>query len=140
MSVFFDLESAYDTTWKCGIMSDLHDCGLRGRLAFFINAFLDNRLFSVRVGSTLSDPHEQEMGVPQGSILSVTLFSLKINSIVKEVSPGVECSLYVDDFLICYRSKHMKTIERRLQKCLNKLQTWSGENGFTFSETKTKCN
>jgi len=43
------------------------------------------------------------MGVPQGSILSVTLLGLKINSIVKAISPGVECSLYVDDFLICYR-------------------------------------
>jgi len=43
---------------------------------------------------------DQEMGVPQGSVLSVTLFALKINSIVKAISPGVECSLYVDDFLI----------------------------------------
>ena len=46
---------------------------------------------------------------PQGSILSVTLFGLKINSVVKAISPGVECSLYVDDFLICYRSKHNYT-------------------------------
>ena len=44
------------------------------------------------------------MGVPQGSILSVTLFGLKINSIVKAISPVVECSLYVDDF---YRAMHM---------------------------------
>jgi len=27
---------------------------------------------------------------------------LKINSVVKAISPGVECSLYVDDFLSCY--------------------------------------
>ena len=27
LSVFFDLESAYDTTWTYGIMSDLHDFG-----------------------------------------------------------------------------------------------------------------
>ena len=41
----------------------------------------------------------QEMGVPQGSILSVTLFSVKINSITQCLKPGVDCSLYVDDFL-----------------------------------------
>ena len=41
---------------------------------------------------------EQEMGIPQGCILSVTLFCLKINSIVKTLLPDTECSLYVDDF------------------------------------------
>ena len=139
VSVFFDLESAYDTTWKYGIMNDLHDFGIRGRLAYFISAFLNKRQFRVRVGDTFSNPHEQEMGVPQGSILSVTLFSVKINNIVKSVSPGVECFLYVDDFCICYRSKHMHTIERQLQQVLNNLSKWSSENGFKFSKTKTKC-
>ena len=33
---------------------------------------------------------QQEMGVPQSSILSVALFALKINSIVKTLSQGVE--------------------------------------------------
>ena len=45
--------------------------------------FLKDRYFKVRVGSTCSDSHPQEMGVPQGSILSVTLFSVKINSITQ---------------------------------------------------------
>ena len=139
VSVFFDLESAYDTTWKYGIMNDLYDFGIRGRLAHFISAFLTDRQFKVRVGNTYSDHHEQEMGVPQGCILSVTLFSVKINNIIKAVCPGVECFLYVDDFCICYRSKHMHTIERKLQQVLNNLQKWSDENGFKFSKSKTKC-
>ena len=84
-------------------------------------------------------PREQEMGVPQGSILSVTLFSVKINNVVKSVCTGVECFLYVDDFCICYRSKHMHTIERQLQQVLNNLSKWSKENDFKFSKTKTKC-
>ena len=79
------------------------------------------------------------MGVRQGSILSLTLFSVKINNIVKSVCPGVECFLYVDDFCICYRSKHMHTIERQLQQVLNNLSKWSSENGFQFSKTNTKC-
>ena len=89
-AVFFDLEKAYDTTWKYGIMRDLDNFGLKGRLLIFINNFLSNRNFKVRVGSTLSDLKDQEMGVPQGSILSVTLFSIKINNIVKCLNPGVD--------------------------------------------------
>ena len=138
-AVFFDLEKAYDTTWKYGIMRDLNDFGLKGRLPNFIDNFLSNRCFKVRVGTTLSDLQGQEEGVPQGSILSVTLFSIKINNIVKSLNPGVDCSLYVDDFLICYRSKHIHTIERQLQQCLNKIQKWALENGFKFSKTKTQC-
>jgi len=116
VAIFFDLEKAYDTTWKHGIMKDLFDVGLCGRLPMFIQGFLQNRQFQVRLGSDMSNVFKQEMGVPQGSILSVTVFALKINSIVKSLSPGVECSLYVDDFLICYRSKFVHIIERHLHQ------------------------
>jgi len=99
-AIFFDLEKAYDTTWKHGILKDLYDAGLRGKLPLFIAASLHDRQFRIRVGGMYSKPYEQETGVPQGSILSVTLFCLKINSIVKELPASVTCSLYVDDFLI----------------------------------------
>ena len=138
VAIFFDLEKAYDTTWKYGIMKDLHDIGLRGRLSNFISNFLSDRSFNVRIGSTLSDTFEQEQGVPQGSILSPTLFNIKINNIVKCVN-DTDSSLYVDDFGIFYKSKNMENIEFRLQRCLNKVETWATENSFKFSKTKTQC-
>jgi len=75
-SSLFDLEKAYERTWKFGIMRDLHDAGLRGRLPCFIENFLKNRKFCVRLNSCFSDQFDQEMGVPQGSILSVVLFDI----------------------------------------------------------------
>ena len=102
---YFDLEKAYDTSWKYGILRDLHDAGLRGRMPEFVGKFLTDESFHVRVGSCLSDAFTQEMGVPQGSILSVTLFLLQINSIIKCLPAGLRGSLYVDDFLICFRLK-----------------------------------
>ena len=45
--VFFDLEKANDTTWKYGIMRDLNDFGLKGRLPILIACFLSNRNFKV---------------------------------------------------------------------------------------------
>ena len=51
---------------------------------WFINVFpyflLSDRDFKVYVGNIYSDPYSQEAGVPQGSILFVTLFSLQMNS------------------------------------------------------------
>ncbi len=40
VSVFSDLEKAYDTTWKYGIMRDLHELGFPGKLPTFIENFL----------------------------------------------------------------------------------------------------
>ena len=78
--VFFDIEKAFDTTWKAGILRDLHNMGLRGNLPDFINNFLQNRQFQIKIGSTLSNWHLQEEGVSQGSIISPILFEIKINS------------------------------------------------------------
>jgi len=57
-AIFFELEKAYDTTWKFGILKDLHSAGLRGRLPLF-------RKCQVRVGGSYSKPSVQETGVPQ---------------------------------------------------------------------------
>ena len=139
VAVFFDLEKAYDTTWKYGILRDLHEFGVKGRLANFVESFLANRSIQVRVGSTLSDTFGLSQGVPQGSILSTTLFNIKINSIMNCLDPKTDGSLYVDDFCMCYRSTSMRTIERHLQQCINRIEDWALKNGFKFSKSKTQC-
>ena len=70
----------------------------------------------------MSEIYDQEEGVPQGSILVVTVF-ITINSIVKCLN-SVCWSLTslchsnghiemgnMDDFLLCYQSKHINTTE-----------------------------
>ena len=55
VAVFFDLEKAYDTTWRYGNTERPTHFGLRGRLSNFIKSFLEDRTIQVRIGSTLSD-------------------------------------------------------------------------------------
>ena len=43
VSIFVDLEKAYDTTWKYGMLKDLFDMGLKGKLPNFISNFLSDR-------------------------------------------------------------------------------------------------
>ena len=111
--------------------------GLRGNLPKFIKNFLSDRVFQVLLGTTLSGFYTQEEGVPQGAILSITLFNVKLNNIVKIIAPGVDCSLYVDDFVILFRSSTIAAIERKLQMTINDIIQWTLKNGFTVSPNKT---
>ena len=101
VAVFFHLEKAYDTTWKYGIVKHLKILWLEDRMPIFIQNFLQDRRFRVRMWEVFSEEKQQEMCVPQGSVLSVMLFNIIINNIVKNINNGTNCALYVDDFLIC---------------------------------------
>jgi hypothetical protein len=63
------------------------------------------------------------MGAPQGSMLSVTLFSIKVNSLAKVLN---------DNFLICFRVKNMNIIKGQLQLCLNKIENFAIVNGLSM--------
>ena len=81
--LYFDLEKAYDMTWRYGIMRDLRGIGLRVYMPKFIEHFLKNKTFKVRLQNICSNTHQQHNRVLLGSVLSVKLFALKINSIIK---------------------------------------------------------
>ena len=137
IGVFFDLEKAYDTTWRYGIVKQLYKMGICGNMIRFIQSFLSNRYLKVKVGNSISSPFLQEEGVPQGSVLSVTLFAVAINSILEEVSPPVKGSLFVDDLAVYVTSYDAVSACNFLQKSINKINKWANENGFKFSASKT---
>ena len=95
--------------------------GLCGRLLIFIKQFLSDRLLRVCVRSILSEACALEDGVPQGSIISVTLFAVAINSVICVLPDGVHSSLYVDDLSIFFSAARMPLIERKLQHSINRI-------------------
>ena len=129
-AVFFDLEGAYDTTWRHGILLKAFKYGIRGAMGFFLRNFLQERFFRVRVGNHFSERFLQENGVPQGGVLSVALFALAINDVGDALSPSIGRSLFVDDFAIWYSSLSTPAMERRLQMAVSSLERWARLNGF----------
>lgn len=117
LAVFFDLEKAYDTTWRYGILWDL---GIRGRMLNCLCDFLSNRTFQVRLGTVLSRIFVQDNGVPQGCILSTTLFIVKMNSINMVIPHTVMHSFYVDDLQIACCASNQSSCERQLHFTINK--------------------
>ncbi|GFV17018.1 probable RNA-directed DNA polymerase from transposon X-element [Trichonephila clavipes] len=138
VSIFFDIEKAYDRTWRYGILRTLFNFGFRGNLPTFIK-FLNFRTLRVKLGGTLSAPLTQAEGVPQGSILSVTFFICHISSILNILSPSIQASLYVDDLQISCEGSDMRMIERQLQTAVNNIIKWCDNNGHSISASKSCC-
>ena len=60
---FFFQENTNDTTWRYHILETLKDACFCGHLPKFIQGFLSNQRFTVKIGSTFSDEYIQHEGV-----------------------------------------------------------------------------
>ena len=111
-------------TWRHGIIRDLHSYGLRGKLLIYMKEFLRERFFRVKLNNFFSEERVQENGVPQGSVFSVLLFAIKINSLSTELTNSdqrLTISLFVDDLQISYRHADPNNVKTQLRRCLNKI-------------------
>ena len=136
IAVFFDLKKAYDTAWRRGILDKLHQFGLYGNLPIFIENFMSQRKIQVKVGTTYSAPRTIDEGIPQGSVLSCTLFAVAINDVISQIPPQVKASLYVDDLTI-YTSGSPRVAERQISITIKQLEDWCSRTGFQFCTLKT---
>ena len=122
-----DIERAFDMCPRWGILDRLHKMGLRGNLPTFIQNFLATRFFKVKVGSSLSDLHIQENGVPQGSVLSPTLFIIMLNDILPDPPADIKITFYADDVTIWIFSHLLRICLDQLQAALNMISNWTKE-------------
>ena len=78
---------------------DIHDTGLEGRMSKFFQNFLKPRSFKVKVNEVLCFAKVQTESIPQGSVVSPTVFIQKINKIVSKLPSDnrFQISLYMND-------------------------------------------
>ena len=57
---------------------------------------ISERWIKVRVGGSVSKSKQADLGIPQGRVLSVTLFLVAINSILGELGNEMDGSLFAD--------------------------------------------
>ena len=138
-AVLFDIEKAYDCTWRYHVMKMMKKAGLAGNIPEWICNFLDNRSFQVKFHRKLSKVFTLQNGLPQGSVLSCTLYLLAINNIVKHLPKEVQCTLYADDIIIYYSSRNLRHLERVLNQTIKKLLQWTRTVGIKLARSKTKA-
>ena len=134
LTVFFDMEKAYDTSWRYhNILHQLSSWGIKGNLGVFIQSFLSSRVFTVRLARTMSSSFTQHEGVPQGSVLLVStslLFLVAINGITSSLPIGVRASVYVDDFAIYTVGSSPLQLQWLLQTAISSTSSWPTDQAW----------
>lgn len=137
LAVFFDIEKAYDTMWKEGLLIQLHMVGVEGRVFNWIKDFLFGRAIQVRIGSEMSNKYIVDNGTPQGSVIKPVAVYYYVNDVFSQIGPDMGKSLYADDGALWERGGDMQHIVRKVQEGINEVQQWGYKWGFKFSVEKT---
>ena len=91
---FADFTKGFDIIDHSALLDELKSFEIDQTLFFWVRSFLANREQAVRVGPSLSPRKQVNGGVPQGTKLSLTLFSVMINKLLRNWHIRSE---YVDD-------------------------------------------
>ena len=121
--LFVDFTKAFDTVSHNMLLQKINDLGIRGDLWQWIKNYLTERRQFVRINGCDSDTHIMTHGVPQGSVLGPTLFSLFTNDLPKSLR-SAETYLYADDTTIYCIAETMDLLTNTLNHALAELQKW----------------
>ena len=89
-AIFFDFEKVYDKVNREKTLEQLENMGIQGRMMEFIRELIGERWIKVRVRGYISQSKQTDLGIPQGEVLSVTLFMVAINGILKKLDNEVD--------------------------------------------------
>ena len=136
-SVFLDLRKAFDLVNHNILISKLH--AYLGSYKNFFESYLLNRSQTVCINSKFSKIGMISTGVPQGSILGPTLFSVFINDLPLSLSnPEAIMDLFADDSTLHSSSTDISILNFTLQNSLNDIDKWCDDNKMALHPNKTK--
>ena len=98
----------------------------------------DSRSQEVRIEDSTSSSSSLLVGVPQGSILGLSLFSLFMNDPPNSVKSST-CAMYADDTTFYVTNDSVNSISTSLNHCLTLLNTWMQENYLKLNLSIAKC-
>ncbi|CAH2108818.1 unnamed protein product [Euphydryas editha] len=120
--IYLDYEKAFDEVPTGRLLQKLEFIGIRGKLLKWIESFLRQRTFRVKIGDSFSDEKEILSGVPQGSVLGPVLFIIYTFDLPKCLTCNV--SMFADDTKIF---ANPLISSERLQNDLSHITNWSKE-------------
>ncbi|MEL7520288.1 MAG: reverse transcriptase family protein, partial [Cyanobacteria bacterium J06553_1] len=135
--VLYDLERAFDRVWHDGLLLKLLGTGVCRTLMRWLQAWLSNRLYRVRVEGVWGRTKAFQAGLPQGSVLSPLLFLVYINDLVERLAGGgLGVSAFADDLAVWATGRGVEEGRRRVQWATDVVGEWCKEWLMTVSVDK----
>ena len=138
--LFLDFSSAFDTVNHDILLHKLeYEFHLKDLALSWFKSFLTDRTFQVKIGDSFSHTKKIKYGVPQGSVLGPTIFSLYSQDIHK-IAIMHECKIHMfaDDIQIYTSCEDPQLEMTRLIKCFQEIRKWAKTNGLKLNDDKTK--
>ncbi|KAJ4435372.1 hypothetical protein ANN_17986 [Periplaneta americana] len=137
IAAFLDIEQAFDTVWHDGLLYKLDNIHIPSSYIKLIHSYLQNRTFQVRDGPLISDFHPIKAGVPQGAVLSPSLFSVYVQDI--PTHPKCQQGLYADDTVIYTQHVNIHFGCLQLQEALDSITQWSTKWRLKINGSKSQA-
>ena len=137
LAVFIDLTKAFDKVWKDGLLLKLLHKKVEGRMFNWIQNFLQYRTARVKLDGQTSHRVPLQQGVPQGGVISPTLFIIFINDITEKLPRHVSKAIHADDLALWTAADHLTTANYRMQEALDVVGKWATDWGVEINTTKT---
>jgi hypothetical protein len=130
VAAFLDIQQAFDRVWHQGLLYKAKQI-LTPQLFQIVKSFLIGRTFCVTTDGFKSSVKVIQAGVPQGSVLGPTLYSIftadmptqtAVTGLVRE---DVLIATYADDTAILTKSSSISEASGALQEYLDAFQNWA---------------
>ena len=136
LTVFIDLRKAFDSVSHSVIIRKLRKLGIQDTELQWFQSYLSMRSQHVQINCDKSPNMEVNVGMPQGSLLSVLLFQLQINDLPKSLKYCT--SILADDTTLFLVVKSLKFLRLKMQHDLDSLSRWLKANCLKLNVKKTK--
>jgi Reverse transcriptase (RNA-dependent DNA polymerase) len=136
IGIFVDFSKAFDLMDHEILLKKLKKIGIQGRFLSFIESYLTDRSFRVKIDGSYSESKNLNAGVPQGSKLGPKLFLIYINELFAHLK-NVKIYIFADDVLILYNDENIDTCIGTIQSEVDILNEWAHDNKLNINIKKT---
>ena len=136
--VAVDLSKAFDTVDHEILIDDITKLPLDPVLQRFICAYLRGRQTFVEFRGSRSKYRKVKQGVPQGGVLSPTLFNLYMSKLPLP-PPEIGIVTYADDATTMCSGPDIKVLCKRQNKYLEELNNWFKSRNLSLSAPKSSA-